>query len=1199
MGRREGALDPEAGPVQRFAFALRTLRQEAGGLTYRTMAERAGYSVATLSRAAAGEQLPSLDVALAYARACGADGAEWEWRWRTAAEEAAAVRRTDEDMQAPYRGLARFEAVDAGVYFGRDELVAQLVERMRTRRLVALVGASGSGKSSLLRAGLIPALQREEPLDRRPTGIRILTPGAQPMSVHATAITPSPGRGDTVVILDQFEELFTLCSDRAQRSAFLDRLVTATEPMSGLRVVIAVRADFFGHCAEHHQLAAALRDSALLVDPMGPAELRDAIVKPATAEGLIVERELTAKIIEDVNERPGGLPLMSHALLETWRRRRGRALTLAAYQAVGGVEGAIARTAEDLYARLSAPEARHARRFLLRLIAPGEGTQDTRRPAHREELDAESSPVAADVLELLVKARLITVDGGTVDLAHEALISAWPRLRGWVDAARERIHLQHQLREAARAWNSLGRDPGALYRGARLAAAEEAFADPGTAEDLNGLERDFLFSSTTARDRERFVAARTTRRLRRFSATLSVLLVVALTASAVAWKQYGVSEHRRDEALTAQKTAVSRQLAAQSAALLGDDPDLAMLLAVQAYQTRPTAEAVSTLYSAAALPLRHRLTGSDAPVSAVAFSSDGRSVAAGSSHGQVRMWNTATGSLRTVYPAFAGGVTGLAYRPDDRLLAVGDAHGMLHMGNVAVARKVWTVKDHASDPGPAAVSSDGSSVAAGGSDGRVRLWNTKTGTVRDAFSVSPPGVTSIAFSPDGHLLAVGDSGGTVRLRDLVHGTTRVIRREEAGSVSSMAFSPDSRLLAVGGVDALVQLSDVTTGDLRTRFAGHDGPVRALAFSPDGRLVATGGDDRTVRLWEAATGTSRAVLTGHLDSVLSMAFSADGSTLATGSRDRTVRLWDLARQTPDSRRTGSASLSSIAFAEDGRTFATGDVRGTARFWDTAGERPRGTRTVGVGTVSSLIRRPSGQTMAALITGDGRSVQVWDARTRMLRTVVRRRPPSDTLLATALSPDGRVLVTGGTGARMRLWDVATGRSRAVFDRQTDVVVSLAFSPDGQILASAGADGKVQTWNLATGARHAVLTDLASSLAFSPDGRTLLAGHADGTVRVWDLATRTVRATLSGPRHAVYALAVSPDGHTLAAGNSDGTIQRWKLALPRPLQAIDMICDAVLRDLTQEERSRYLRDPTSTSTWGSPECAHGAEGRGGLAP
>ena len=463
MGRREGPLDPSAGPVQRFAFDLRKLRQEAGGPTYRAMAQHTGYSVATLSRAAAGGQLPSLEVALAYVRACGADPEEWEPRWRAAAREVAAEPEDDDDTQAPYRGLTRFEPGDRDLFFGRDHLVAQLADRVRSCRMVAVLGASGSGKSSLLRAGLLPSLQDQQSSQCRLAAIRILTPGPRPASAHAHALTASQETGDTVVVVDQFEELFTLCSDIAERAAFLDLLVSAVEPESRLRVVIAVRADFLSRCAEHRPLAAALTDTTFLLGPMGPAELREAIVKPAAAAGLLVEPMLTARIVEDVAEEPGGLPRISHVLLETWRRRKGRTLTLAAYEAAGGVHGALTRTAEELYTRLSPERAEVARRILLRLITPGEGAQDTSRPAELQALSATGQCAdTASVLEQLARARLVTLDGDMVHLAHEALITAWPRLQSWIDGARERLRVHRQLTEAARAWAALDRDPGAL-----------------------------------------------------------------------------------------------------------------------------------------------------------------------------------------------------------------------------------------------------------------------------------------------------------------------------------------------------------------------------------------------------------------------------------------------------------------------------------------------------------------------------------------------------------------------------------------------------------------------------------------------------------------------------------------------------------------------------------------------------------------
>lgn len=375
-GRREVPVDPAAGPVQRFAFGLRKLRAEAAGITYRSLAQRAGYSVTTLSQAAAGEQLPTLPVALAYVGACGGDLADWEARWKEAVEESAGDGSQDNDGSlTPYRGLARFETGDSGLFFGREQLTADLVGLLRRRRFAAVFGPSGSGKSSLLRAGLIPALRQSQEPDLRPAAIRILTPGERPARSHAPLLTPATPRdgstvADTFVIVDQFEEVFTLCHDAAERAHFIDLLLTAQQPESRLRVLLAVRGDFYGRCAEHRDLAEALRDANLLAGAMSPTELRDAVVKPATAAGLTVERALTTRLVKEVTDAPGGLPLLSHALLETWRRRRGKTLTMAGYEAAGCLDGAIARTAEKVYGRFTGDQAAAARRVLLRLVAP-------------------------------------------------------------------------------------------------------------------------------------------------------------------------------------------------------------------------------------------------------------------------------------------------------------------------------------------------------------------------------------------------------------------------------------------------------------------------------------------------------------------------------------------------------------------------------------------------------------------------------------------------------------------------------------------------------------------------------------------------------------------------------------------------------------------------------------------------------------
>lgn len=355
MGRPETSLDPSAGPVQGFAYELRKLRQEAGGLSYRQMAKGAGYSVPTLSQAAAGEKLPSLPVTLAYVRACGGNVPQWERRWEEVREAAALAQPRDDKARPPYQGLARFEPDDHDRFFGRDTLVDVAQALVGEHRFTAVLGPSGSGKSSLLRAGLIPALRAQ-------TGdlaaIRILTPGEHPLRTHAPALQAADNDADTVVIIDQFEEVFTLCHDPAERAAFIDHLLAAREPASRLRIVIAVRADFYGRCAEHRTLADALTASSLLVGPMSPAELREAVVKPAQAAGLIVQRALTARLISEVKDEPGGLPLLSHVLLETWRRQRGRTLNMDAYEAAGGLHGAVAQSAETIHTQCEFPVCR-------------------------------------------------------------------------------------------------------------------------------------------------------------------------------------------------------------------------------------------------------------------------------------------------------------------------------------------------------------------------------------------------------------------------------------------------------------------------------------------------------------------------------------------------------------------------------------------------------------------------------------------------------------------------------------------------------------------------------------------------------------------------------------------------------------------------------------------------------------------------
>ncbi|MFC4464633.1 helix-turn-helix domain-containing protein [Streptomyces xiangluensis] len=1226
-------MDPTAGQVQQFAFELRKLREEAGGITYRAMAKRAGYAVTTLSQAAAGEQLPTLPVVLAYVRACGGEEAQWQARWQQAVEETAGAGPDDgERVESPYRGLARFETGDSGLFFGREQLTDDLLDLLRRRRFAAMFGPSGSGKSSLLRAGLIPALQHCQEPGLRPAAIRILTPGGHLARAHAPLLTPSTAGSsgaDTFVIVDQFEEVFTLCHDGDERARFIDLLLTARQPESRLRVLLAVRGDFYGHCAEHRHLADALRDANLLAGAMNPAELRDAVVKPATATGMTVERALTARLVKEVADAPGGLPLLSHVLLETWRRRRGKTLTVAGYEAAGALEGAIAKTAEEVYDRFTESQAATARRVLLRLIAPGDGTADTRRPAERAELETASRQETARVLEALTRARLLALDGDTVELAHEALIAAWPRLRGWIETDRERLRAHRKLTEAAHAWQELGREPGALYRGSRLAAAQEHFG-AAHRDDLTDLEHAFLTASVAAREQEERTATRITQRLRTLTVTLSVLLVLAVTASLVAWHQNWIGNQQR-------QVALSRQLAAQSAALSGTNPDLAALLATHAYRISPTSQAVESLYASATLPLRKALrhstpvvtvafspdghllaTGNrdgrvwlwdagtgrlrksllahDGLVDTVAFSRDGRTLATGSHDNTVRLWDTETGHLRMILrqqPQAAGGgqtvpVLSVAFSRDDRTVATGGDDGTVRLWDTETGhlRMILRQQPQAAGGGQTVpvlsltISPNGRSLATGGEDGTLSLWDTDTGRVRAVLDDGTSPVDAVAFSPDGRTLATSSRARTVQLWDTDTGRLRRSLAGHAGPFASVAFSPDGRTLATG--DRTVQLWDTDTGRLRRSLAGHAGPVNAVAFSPDGRTLATGGEDGTVRLSDAAI-SPRAIHSARIRDTESMAVSQDGRMLATGSSDRGVELWDAYTGRLRISLPGyTVAVDSLAFSQDGRTLATGSFDRGVELWNTNTGRLQVSLLGYTGDATSLAFSQDGRTLA---TGSfDRGVELWNTSTGRLQVSLPVAATSEVRML-AFSRDGRTLAVAGGDHPVGLWDADTGRLRRSLAGHPGAAGSLAFSPDGHILAVGGDDSTVGLWDVSTGRLRRSLAGhpgAAGSLAFSPDGHILAVASTDAdTVRLWDTDTGGTVASFSGHTDTVHSVAFSQDGHTLTTGSADQTVRLWNAALPDPAVAISKICRAIGRDLTPLERTVYLPDQPPHTT------------------
>jgi WD40 repeat protein len=924
MPRLERPLDAEDtgnAVLLRFASDLRRLRRDAGGPTYRVLAERAHYSLTALSEAAAGRKLPTLAVTLAYVKACAGDTTEWEKRWHAVAAELAMPPGDEPGPRSgdsPYVGLAAFQAEDADRYFGREKLVDDLVGKLGERRFVAVFGASGAGKSSLLRAGLLPRW----PTERGARRIVLFTPGSRPLEECAIALSwldgGAPGarhselrddpRGlhrivrqllggqsgdaELVLVVDQFEEVFTLCRDPDERQRFIRALLAAAGAQnSRCRVVLGIRADFYAHCTDFADLVAALHDGQVIVGPMTSEELRRAITQPAVRSGYTVETALLTELVAQVNGQAGMLPLLSHALLETWRRRRGNTLTLSGFQAAGGIEGALAQTAESAYGQLPSARQKVVKDLMLRLTALGDGTEDTKRRVTRDELDL-TDPDLAAVLDCLAQARLVTLDLGSVEIAHEALIRCWPRLHGWLSEDREGLRVHRQLTGAAEQWEALDRDVEALYRGTRLAVARSFAASAD--RELSPKETRFLQASLTASAAEQAAARRRSRRLHQLVALLSVLLVLAAAATGYAIDAQRTAAHQRNVAL-------SQIAAVRATTLRRTDAALAAQLSLAAYQLAPTDAAKTSLLATFPLPYRQRLTGHTDNVNSVVFSPDGHLLATASHDGTARLWDVTD----PVHPAplsvlsgHTANVNAVAYSPDGRTVATAGWDRTVRLWDVSDPRRpkaLAAMPGHTDNVNWVTFSPDGHRLVSTSTDYTARLWDVTAPSAPSLLRVLAghrDSIATAAFAPDGNTLATGSFDDTVALWDLTAERPPSFIARQPQPVTSLAYSPDGHRLAIAGADKATVL-DPRDGRVLGVLSGHAGTVRSVQFSPDGRSIVTSGIDITARVWDVSTSAGWrqvAQLEAQTETVSSVAFSPDGRTLATGSDDDTAVLW---------------------------------------------------------------------------------------------------------------------------------------------------------------------------------------------------------------------------------------------------------------------------------------------------------------------
>ena len=1061
----------------------------------------------------------------------------------------------------PYRGLMAFGPEDGDLFFGREEVVASILGRLRKEGFMAVVGASGSGKSSLVRAGLLPAFRR-----LHEGRVVVMTPGPNPLGEFERSLSAGP---PSLLVVDQLEEVFTLCLDEACRTRFVEALLDVRETRSS-SIVVALRADFYGRCADHPRLATAVAGHQHLLGPMPPDELRRAIEGPARRAGLRLEAGLVDAMLADVDDEPGALPLLSHALYESWVRRDGRVLTLAGYRAAGGVRGAIAHTAEDVFTACSEEEQALTREMFLRLTELGEGTADTRRRAPLSELvpPAEAGTEATAVLEKLAGSRLLVVGDDSVEIAHEALIREWPRLRGWLTEDRDELRALQQLASAARSWNEGGRETADLYRGARLEAALER---SGARRQLSQVEREFLGASEDAQERELRTAQRRARRLRLLLAVVAVALVAAVIAGVFALAQRGSARHTAT-------VAQAGRLAAQSREVAAEQPDLGLLLALEAGRLDDSVDSRSALLGALEHGSRIRvwLQGFDSPVNHAAFSPNGRLLAT-VTQDEVTLWDTTT--WRSTGPPLRssqGGWEGVDFSPDGSMLAIAGVEGRVELWDVAARAKRQELTDPAAasadEPALAAVhfSPDGSVVAAGGQEANhVTLWDLATGRViGQPITTNPPGTGgahSISFSPDSKRIAVPGAGGTVGIwevatgrrlgKPLVVGDVDVeaaifadegrtlIASDDSGAVStldvasgraigpplsvgnqvadSLDVSPDGRLLAAASFDGAVFVWDRPTGTpFGTPLRADASPVNDVVFSPDGRTVVSS-HVRSAVVWDMTASRATGTPLGRPTALITdVAFTEDGRWLVAGQLDGDTTVYEAETRRVARRIDGDAVVSAVAVHPDGKLVAVGTVDGQVRLLDRqTGDVPGSSLDVGRGAVWRMAFSPDGRLLAVAVDPNGAAdgfftqqrqgeVQLWEVDTR--RRVGRAiKPGAGSVLSLAFSMDGTLLATGSYFGRLDLWDVATrahhGETMRVAD---DGVLSVAFDPTGSLVAAGGAVGPVRVWRVADGrpafpplSGH---TGAVTGAAFDRTGSFLATTSLFGGTRLWDPAT-----------------------------------------------------------------------------------------------
>ena len=1084
----------------------------------------------------------------------------------------------------PYKGLRAFTELDEGDFFGRESLIQRLLTRLEEHdglpRFLAVVGPSGSGKSSVVRAGLIPAIRRGALPNSENWFIVDLIPGANPFEELETALLrmavdppsnlidllkndkygllnsvnqclPKDSNVQLVLVIDQFEEIFTLLDDEHVRLHLLESLLTAVlADQSRIQVIITLRADFFDRLLNYLDFGEIVSQRSEFVLPLTTDELEQAIVKPAERAGLHIETSVVSTIVHDLADQPGSLPLLQYALSELFNKREGNRVTRGIYNAIGGVRGALGRRAEEVFTGTNPGYQELIRQAFLRLVTLGEGVEDTRRRVIQSELDSiatlrnESRPFnemkIAEVLANLGKNGLLTFDHDpktrlpTIEIAHEALIKTWGRLKNWLAESRASLRIQRQLSQAAKEWEIARQEQSYLATGMRLIQFEALSHEASIA--LNDKESLYLSASISERDRKEYEKKY---QQRRFTSVLFISLMVAIALTLFALVQ-------RKNALIAVQTAFSRQVAAQALAEvqfpLGND-EYAALLAIRSLKIEYNPVADAALVKAySSLPLI-ALEGHFDKVSAVKFSPDGKYTLTGSDDAVIRLWDTKTGVLVRIFSGHTDEITYLSFSPDGKSIASASVDGTARVWDIATARTVYVVEGYDAEVQNVAFSPNGQFILTTTDKGGAKIWDADTGKFVMEIGRGRIGLGAV-FSPDGKYILSGDSGDSyaARLWDVSTGQDVQTFMGHSSWVYSAAFSSDGKFAVTGSLDNTAILWNINTGEEILTFRGHSNSVRVVAFSPDNKYILTGSGDRTIRLWNAETGQEIHSWRAHLQRVLSADFSPDGRYFITGSSDGTTKIWDVKIGNGRILSGHSAEVYGVAFSPDGNYALTTSLDQTMKLWNiNTGEEVR-TISTQIGVVYSVSYSPD--SYYALTSNDEGEAKLWDINTG--KELLEYVGHESTVYNAIFSPNGKYVLTASKDTTAKLWETSTGKEVRTFHGHTDDILAVSFSFDGKYIATGGDDSTAKIWNVESGnvIHNFQGSDIVTSVAISPDSNYLMVGTADGTAQMWDIVTGKEIFTLKGHSNTIYDVAFSPDGKSAVTASADRTAKIWNV-------------------------------------------------------